>query len=218
MSHTTRDLVVKAAAVKAVKDAVAAAEAEVKAALERALDPGDRKVAMIDGQPAATVTFTKTSATATITNHHDFQAWVQAHHPEEIESVPVEVDPEDLAWLVGVRVIDTAPGGGADPDQVASYGVAFDRLLKIVEGSRQQVRPTYVTRVLSNAISDKAAVDRDSGEVIPGVTYRAGGGAGYITIRQDDSQKDVLTTAWQEGKIDTTHLALTPLAELEATA
>lgn len=212
MSHTTQELAVKAAAIKAVKDAAAAAEAEVKAALEGVLDPGDRKTARIDGQSAATITYTQTQATATITNRHDFQGWVQAHHPEEMVSVPVEVDPEDLRWVIGMR--DNVKAYPSMPDD---YNAAFDRLVKAVQGSRQMVRPTYEARVLANAKEDKAAVDRDSGEVIPGVTYRPGGGAGYITIRQDEKQKDVLTTAWQEGTIDTTTLALTPLAELETT-
>jgi hypothetical protein len=214
MSHNIRDLVVKAAAVKAVEDAVAKAKAEVKAALESALDPGDRKHAMIDGSSAATITYATSQADARVTNHHDFQAWVQATHPEEMESVPVEVDPEDLAWVVGMR--DPNPDGPDNGQMASDYRDAFDRLVKAVQGSRQRVRPTFVSRVLADAKTDKVAVDRTTGEQIPGVTYTPGGAGTYVTTRQSDDQADVLREAWQSGKIDPVTLALTPLAELEA--
>lgn len=211
MTHTVRDLVVKAAAIKAIQTAAAAAEKEVKDHLEVALDAGDRKTAAVDGQSAATITYAKTSASARITNAAEFEAWVQANHPEEIHSVPITVDPEDLAWLVGVREV-------TDDQSSRDYCAAFDRLLDEVTHSRTQVSPTYVARVVSNAVADKQAVDQDTGEVIPGVTYYPGGVGTYVTVRQSEEQREVLVEAWQRGTINLVDLALTPLAELEAKA
>lgn len=210
MSHTIRDLVVKAAAVKAVEDAVSDAKAEIKAALEDALDPGDRKTALIDGSSAATITYTTTTATARITNPAAFLAWVQVNHPEHMTRKPITVDPDDLAWLVGIRDV-------SNDDDAKAYCVAFDRLLDATEHSQPEVRGKYAAQVIAEAIADKEAVDRTTGEAIPGVIYQAGGQPNYVTVRQTEDQKAVLTQAWQDGKIDPTTLALTPLAELEST-
>ena len=92
----TNNLAVKLAAIKAVSDAVKLAEADVKDHLRDAMAPGDRKQATTaDGEDVATISFSKSSASARVTDPVAFTKWVAETHPQEVHR-PITVDADDL--------------------------------------------------------------------------------------------------------------------------
>jgi hypothetical protein len=81
-----------------------------------------------------------------------------------------------------------------------------------VDASVLEVEPGYATKVLADAVKDKGAVDRETGEEIPGITYVPGGAGLSVSIRQSDDQRQALVDAYARGDLDLLELATTSLA------
>jgi hypothetical protein len=195
---STRDLAVKLAAIKAVKDALGKAEAITKVHLEEALDPGDRKDARLgpDDPSLGTITYSKTSAKAVVTDRAAFTAWATNAYPTEVR-VPVTLDADDM-----LAAINYARGAGQFHD-------AHHRVFAAIRAAEPVVNGAWETQLLAKVVKAKAAVDTTTGEEIPGVTYVPGGSAGYVAIRQSEEQRDALIEAWTEGRIDLLHEVIT---------
>jgi hypothetical protein len=204
-----RQLAVKAAAIKAVKDAAAQAETATKAALKEHMGAGDRTSArLLQGDDdVATITYSKTSAEAIVTDPRALTAWVLANHPDEIHS-PVEVDADDLAWMLGIRVVNTAR-------DAKDYDAACERLSQATIQAPAAIKPAFKKKILADVLKAKAAVDPATGEEIPGVKWFRGGQGLSITVRQTDDQREALIEAYNRGDVDLVELATTPPA-LEA--
>lgn len=197
-----RELSIKAAAIKAVADAVKLAGDETRAAIADHLDAGDRKHAKIGEDSVATISFSTSSATAKVTDPEAFLGWVVRNRPDQLRR-RVTVSAYDLGVILH-------PEGYME----GARDEAHERLTRAVDASTLEVEPGYTTTVLANAVRNKAAVDTATGEMIPGVEYVPGGQPGSISVRQSDDQRTALMDAYNRGDLDLLALATTPL-ELE---
>jgi hypothetical protein len=203
----TTDAAVKLAAIKAVKDAVAAAETDAKAYLTGAMDPGDRKNAVLGEESVGTVSYSKTSAKAVVNDRAAFTSWATDAHPEEVR-VEVTLDADDVLAALLFRT-----GQVLDDDHAAAY----DRVMAAVRDTPAKVRPAFEAKVLADCVKAKSATDLSTGEVIPGVAYVPGGQAGYVSIRQSEEQRAALVAHYQDGRLgDLLDLATMPIAAIEA--
>lgn len=81
-----RELAVRLAQVKFVKDITTAEEARVKTALASVLDPGDRKTATLDGADVGTVTYSKSSTVSrlVVVDEAALIKWLTKHQPDAL--------------------------------------------------------------------------------------------------------------------------------------
>jgi hypothetical protein len=201
----TNDLAIKLAVIKMVKDAAAAAETDAKYHLEQAMDPGDRKHARLpDGTDAGTVSFSTKSAKAVVTDRAAFTAWATDAAPPEVR-VQVTLDADDV---LGALLYQQG---------IKERREHYARVTAAIEAAEPQVTEAFEKRVLAEVVKAGAPINPETGEVIPGVEYRPGGDAGYVSVRQTEAQRDALHAAWAAGGLDLLGLATTPVAELEAT-
>jgi len=95
MTETNHDLAARMAVLKAIterlKDAKGAADCEIR----DTWTPGDRLTAKLpDGTAVGSVTLAKGKTTARLVDEPAYRAWVEATHPEQIETVTItRVDP-----------------------------------------------------------------------------------------------------------------------------
>lgn len=109
---------------KWLKDRIKEWEAQAKA--ELALLQGERKAAVVGGQVLGHVTMAKGRKTARVVNEAALLAYVQSHHPTEVETVE-QVRPAFLKQL-----LEDAAKKGAFID---SDGVVIDGIIDVTEGS-----------------------------------------------------------------------------------
>jgi hypothetical protein len=199
-------LATKLAVIHAVEGAVKDAKATTKAALENHLDAGDRMYARHDGEEVGTISRSKSSATARVTDRAAFTAWCADAYPGEVR-VTLTLDADVLlAAFNSLRV--------EKPTQ--EEDVAFARVLGLIRSTPADVNSALEARILADVVKAKTPVDPHTGEVIPGVEYVKGGEPGSITARVSDDQKQAILDAYQAGTLDLLTLAITDPAELEA--
>lgn len=201
---------VQLAVTKAIKDAATANEKAVKAHLETVMAAGDRKTANLGDRDLGTVSYSKASPSARVTDRDAFTAWVTDAHPTEV-GVAVTVDADVLMAAMLHLHPDHEP---KDQEQRALWEVAYGTILSTVTTATPQVRPAYEQAILANVVKAKAPVDPATGEVIPGVAYDKGGQGLSIACRLSEAQRQELTDAYVAGELDLIALATTPPAEL----
>jgi hypothetical protein len=197
--NDVRQLVVQLAVAKAVSDQCQEVIAAVKARLEVAMDPGDRKTAKIGSHNIGTVSYATTTAktTANITDPDKFVQWAVENHPSEVHR-PVLVDAHDV-----LRAFAEPP----DLD-------AIDRLLTATTHVEPKVRPAFASKVLAGCEKAGGPWYVETGEEVPGITVTKipGGEGKYVSARISEAQMGALMDAYQEG--DLTHLGLIELATI----
>lgn len=189
-----RRLVVQLAVAKAVADQAKAVMDAVKAELEEAMDPGDRKTAAIDGQDVGTVSYAKTTPEARVTDEAAFIEWVRG------------VASHRLRWPVTLDANDVVAAWAGEPQ-------ASGRVWEAIHARRGQpptVDPYWQSDLLRQCVKAGAAVHMDTGEEIPGVTYYPGGEGKYVSARISETQLDRLQTLYQTGQVDLLLLATVP--------
>lgn len=134
-----QELAARMVVVKAVKDRVAAEEARLKAALSEVMDPGDRKMAVVDGAEIGTVSRAKAGVRAVLRDEAALVEWCRAngHQGAIVEAVADWFKaPRNLLALIeksggevpdGVDLADS--GGFVSVRQSAAQEDALARLL-----------------------------------------------------------------------------------------
>lgn len=209
MANAARHLTVKLAVIKAIQKAAGEAEKATKTALAEVMDPGDRKTAALGDRNLGTVSYSKTSPTAKVTDADAFAAWVLANHPTEVEEPAVTVPADDLLHaLLHVRG-DEAPEGRNQRKTWHDAYVRVQEAIARVGRSPVTVRPAFTKTILALAEKTGMAVDATTGEEVPGITVTPGGAAGYIAARVSDEQQQSILEAWAAGELDLLELATT---------
>lgn len=107
---SAREVALRLAALKAVKDALTKEEGSSKGALMDDLDPGDRKQAALpDGTKVATVSVSQREAAFKVTDERAFLAWVKEHRPTAIVEAVRESDQKSI--LEGIATSGEMPDG-----------------------------------------------------------------------------------------------------------
>lgn len=103
--------------IAALKKHVAGLEAEAKAELAGTMEPGQTNRPKIDGSPVGTVAYTLGSERIIITDDDAFLAWVDKHHPTEVE---VTVRPR-ASFVASLKIVgdNVRDGDLSIPDGVA---------------------------------------------------------------------------------------------------
>jgi hypothetical protein len=209
MSTDARTLATKLAVIRAVQTAAALAEADTKAALEDALDPGDRKTAMHGGLQFGTVTYVKSTTKARVTDSDALLAYVADHHPGEVTTpATIEVKVNDLRWVLGHWDRQT------NPDAWDNAWSNLDRQIRLAQ-AHPRVRDSYLAVLLKRAEEDGEAFDHDDGEPIPGIVVTPAGEGRYVQVRQSEEQRQAILEAYTAGSLDLVDLALAPV-QIEA--
>jgi len=187
-----RRLVVQLAVAKAVQQQCAEVINTVKARLEVAMDPGDRKTAKVGNHAIGTVSYALSSASteAKVTDSDALLMWVQENRPDWLD-YDVTVDARDLDKALA----SPAPHSGElwlDLLEVARTRLAHPR-----------VHEWALHVLLAGCRTGKAAVIPSTGEEVPGitVTHDPGGEGRYVAARISETQMGALSDAYQEGLI-----------------
>lgn len=110
---TARATVTRLALLAELTKRVKAADAEQRAAALDFLDAGERLVAKLpDGTEVGRVRVDHGSASAYVADDQTLLAWVRAHHPTEVETVPAAQ--RVRASFVAKLLTDVKDGGGVD--------------------------------------------------------------------------------------------------------
>lgn len=105
-----RQLALRLAAIKAVKDVVTAAEKAAKAEAADVLDPGDRKNAVTDdGASVGTITYAQPSDALRVVDESAFLAWVKQNRPSAVVESVRESDKTSI--LTAAQATGELPDG-----------------------------------------------------------------------------------------------------------
>ena len=111
-------------ALRALRELITAEEASLRVELaEHFTLPGQREVGVINGHPAGNVQLIKGTSSWTIDNYDAWLAWVEKHHPDEIETTKGVRSSFTNAVMAKLRrgdpIVDEATGELIVPDGIA---------------------------------------------------------------------------------------------------